>query len=103
MPKRTSERQERDPGDDSQAWSVVWKLEEVGQFLFASGNMKYWLVVSREELVGVDGGKIYSEAPVTVRASSHSDQPYQGNHFSPSTSNYDCFSNDVQKRRWGVC
>ena len=46
--------------------------------MFASGNMKYWLVVAREELIGVDGGKKYNYSPVTVTASSDSDQPYQG-------------------------
>ena len=46
--------------------------------MFASGNMKYWMVVSREELIGADGGKKYSESPITVTASSDSGLPYQG-------------------------
>ena len=46
--------------------------------MFASGNMKYWLVITREELLGADGGKYYNKSPVTVKASSDSDQPYQG-------------------------
>ena len=68
-----------DQWDDSQPWSVLWTAEEAEDFLFASGNMKYWLVVSREELIGADGGKKYStNNPITVTASSDSDQPYQG-------------------------
>ena len=45
--------------------------------MFASGNMKYWLVV-REEIIGTDEGKRYSNSPLTVTASSESDQSYQG-------------------------
>ena len=48
--------------------------------MFASGNMKYWLVVTREELIGKDGRKYYEDSPVTVIASSDSCQPYQGDH-----------------------
>ena len=70
-----------DPGDDTQAWSVLWTAEEAEDFMFASGNMKYWLVVTREELIGADGGKHYSNSPITVMASSDSDQPYQGAHL----------------------
>ena len=64
--------------DDSQPWSVLWTAEEATEFLFASGNMKYWMVVTREELLGADGRKFYSNGPITVTASSDSDQPYQG-------------------------
>ena len=53
-------------------------MEEAEEFMFASGNMKYWLVITREELLGADGGKYYNKSPVTVKASSDSDQPYQG-------------------------
>ena len=82
--------------DDSEPWSLLWTVEEVADFLFASGNMKYWLVVSREELIGVDGAKKYNGSPVTVKSSSHSDQPYPGNYFSPNSSKYGCFSDHVQ-------
>ena len=58
-----------DPEDDSRPWSVLWTLEDTEDFLFASGNMKYWLVVSREELLGTDGNKIYYYDPITVMAS----------------------------------
>ena len=46
--------------------------------MFASSNMKYWMVVTRVELIGVDGRKFYTYGPITVTASSDSDQPYQG-------------------------
>ena len=64
--------------DDTQPWSVLWTAEEAEEFLFASGNMKYWMVFTREELLGADGRKFYSNGPITVTASSDSDQPYQG-------------------------
>ena len=53
-------------------------MEEAEEFMFASGNMKYWMVITREELLGADGGKRYNGSPITVTASSDSDQPYQG-------------------------
>ena len=53
-------------------------MEEAEEFMFASGNMKYWLVITREELLGADGRKRYNGSPITVTASSDSDQPYQG-------------------------
>ena len=43
-------------------------MKEAEEFMFASGNMKYWLIVSREELIGVDGGKKYANSPITVTA-----------------------------------
>ena len=74
-----------DSEDDSQPWSLLWTKEEAEEFLFASGNMEYWLVVSREELIGADGRKRYENSPITVTASSDSDQPYQGDHLSSSS------------------
>ena len=53
-------------------------MDEAAEFKFASGNMNYWMVVTREELIGADGRKFYSNGPITVTASSDSDQPYQG-------------------------
>ena len=64
--------------DDTQPWSVLWTAEEAEEFLFASGNMKYWMVFTREELLGADGGKYYMRDPITVSASSDSYQPHQG-------------------------
>ena len=66
-----------DPEDDSQPWSVLWTAEEAEEFLLASGNMKYWLVVSREELIGIENDDVVS---LPVLASSE-DQPSQGKHL----------------------
>ena len=64
--------------DDTQAWSVLWTAEEAAEFLFASGNMNYWLIITREELIGADGGKYYEKGtPITI-TSSDNDQPHQG-------------------------
>ena len=63
--------------DDSQPWSVLWTAEEAAEFKFASGNMNYWMVVTREELIGADGGKYYYQEPITI-TSSDNDQPYTG-------------------------
>lgn len=63
--------------DDTNAWSIPWSIEEFDEFLFSSGDKKYWLVVSKEELIGADGGKLYADSPITVIASSSSCEPYQ--------------------------
>ena len=67
-----------DPNDNTNAWSIPWSLEEVDEFLFSSDDKEYWLVVSKDELIGADGGKLYANAPITVLASSSSCDPYQG-------------------------
>ena len=67
--------------DDTKPWSILWTSLEVDEFLFASDDKKYWLVVSREELIGADGDKLYANAPVTVIASSASCEPYQGDYL----------------------
>ena len=73
-----------DPEDDSQPWSVLWTGEAADEFLFASGNIKYWLVVSREELIGIENDDFVS---LPLLASSE-DQPSQGKNLdlSPSKS-----------------
>ena len=64
--------------DDSQPWSVLWTAEEAANYMFASGNMNYWLIITREELIGADGGKYYEKGtPITI-TSSDNDQPHQG-------------------------
>ena len=67
-----------DPEDDTQVWSVAWHLQDYQEFLFTSVDLQYWMIVSKEELIGIDGSKWYSEEPITVTASSESDTPYQG-------------------------
>ena len=70
------------------------------EFLFASGNMKYWLVVSREELLGEDGGKRYNGKPITVTASSERCLSYQGDRLglSQGLDMSVFYSKDVQQR-----
>ena len=47
--------------------------------------MKYWLIVNREELIGVDGEKRYDEVYIRIIASSYISSPYLGNYLgSPS-------------------
>ena len=58
---------------------MPWTELKAEEFLFASNNIKFWLLVSREELLGADGRKKYSGSPITVMASSERCQPYQGN------------------------
>ena len=74
--------------DDTKPWSILWTSLEVDEFLFASDDKKYWLVVSKEELIGADGGKLYANAPVTVIASSASCEPYQGDYLNFNISLY---------------
>ena len=53
---------------------MLWNAEEAEEFGFASGNEKYWLVVSREELIGIENKDF---VPLLVLASSD-DQPSLG-------------------------
>ena len=68
---------------------MLWTAEEAEEFGFASGNERYWLVVSREELIGIENKDF---APLLVLASSD-DQPSLGEHLdlSPFRSEYDGF------------
>ena len=77
-----------DPGDDTQHWSVTWRVEEAEEFLFASSDLKYWLIVNREKLIGVDGQKRSNNTPLTVTASSYSCQPFKGDHMDLSQSRF---------------
>ena len=70
-----------DPEDDSQQWSVAWNTEDYQEFLFTSVDLEYWMIVSKEELIGSDGSKWYSNEPITITASSESDTPYQGKDY----------------------
>ena len=65
---------------------MLWNAEEAEEFGFASGNEKYWLFVSREELIGIENKDF---APLLVLASSD-DQLSQGKHLdlSPFRSRY---------------
>ena len=93
-----------DPKDDTQAWSIPWTLEEYDEFLFASGDKKYWLVVSKEELIGADGGEVYANKPINVIASSYSCKPYQGiySHYFSYKTFYQIFLAKMYRRKESV-
>ena len=44
-------------------------------------DLEYWMIVSKEELIGSDGSKWYTNEPITITASSESDTPYQGKDY----------------------
>ena len=56
-------------------------MEEVDEFLFASSDMKIWLIVNREKLMGLDGLKRFDQSPLWVTAGSYSCQPFKGDHM----------------------
>ena len=51
------------------AWSVKWGLEDFDEFLFASGNFKYFLRATKEQIIGNDGLKEYVDEPVQILSS----------------------------------
>ena len=59
------------PSDDpsAAAWSVKWGLDEFNEFLFASGNLKYFLRATKRELIGDDGLKEYVDQPIQILSS----------------------------------
>ena len=91
--------------DDTKPWSILWTSMEVDEFLFASSDMKIWLIVNREKLMGLDGLKRFDQSPLWVTAGSYSCQPFQGDHKdrSPSGFNILVFSNRVETKKlsWG--
>ena len=44
--------------------------------MFASGNLDYWLIVDKLEIIGADGDKFYTAQPITVLISSISCDSY---------------------------
>jgi len=64
------------PLDDSKPWSLQWKLSDFDEFLFASGNMKYWLIATKDEIVGADGERKYANLPINIISSYKSCSPY---------------------------
>jgi len=66
------------PEDDSQAWSIKWKLSDFDEFLFISGNGNSWLRVTKAELIGENGFKFYLEKPIQIIASDMKCSPYTG-------------------------
>ena len=69
-----------EPENNTNPWSVFWNIQEVEEFLFSSGDKKYWLSVTKKELIGEDGFKDYPNgfASINVIASSSICEPRQG-------------------------
>ena len=74
----------RVPGDRAatHAWSLSWDLRNVTEFLFASVNLniehskQYWLIMKKDDLMGEDGNRYYSNHPIPIVASTLSSEPY---------------------------
>ena len=47
------------------------------QFLFISGDKRYWSIINKVDLVGEDNGKYYDNEDITVQSSQISCTPYQ--------------------------
>ena len=58
-----------DKNNDSQPWSIKWELTGFDEFLFASGNKKYFLRATKEEIIGIDGLKEYADQPIQILSS----------------------------------
>ena len=58
-----------DPLDDRKAWSVKWDKEDFSEFLFISGNGKYFLRAEKSEIIGEDGLKEYVNQPIQILSS----------------------------------
>ena len=67
-----------DPSDDSVAWSTKWDIDDFDEFLFVSGNKKYWLKASKYEIIGEHGLKEYSNEPINILSSYKSCDPSSG-------------------------
>ena len=63
--------------NDNNPWSIFWNIQEVDEFLFSSVDKKYWLIVSKKDLIGEDGFKVYNGL-INVIASSSNCEPHQG-------------------------
>ena len=61
----------------NEPWSIFWNIQEVEEFLFSSGDKKYWLIVTKKDLIGEDGFKTYN-GWINVKASSSNCEPHQG-------------------------
>ena len=60
----------------SHAWSIGWDFSRVSQFMFASVDFRFWLVVDRLDIMGEDGDLYYANQDVRILASSLSSTPY---------------------------
>ena len=66
-----------DPKVITQPWSLDWSKLEYSEFLFSSGACKHWAVIRKEDLIGEDGDKWYSNADVDIQVSSVNSTPYK--------------------------
>ena len=66
-----------DPKVMTQPWSLDWSKLEYSEFLLSSGDCKHWAVIRKEDLIGEDGDKWYSNADVDIQVSSVSSTPYK--------------------------
>ena len=44
--------------------------------MFSTGNCKHWLIVSKDDIIGLDGKKYYRNGLISIVASSSSGEPY---------------------------
>jgi len=63
------------PSDDSKPWSVKWSLNDFDEFLFISGNKKYWVRATKAEIIGNDGKRQYANKPIKLTSSNLSCAP----------------------------
>ena len=66
------------PNNDDVPWSIKYDLGDFDEFLFASGNMKFWMRATKDEIIGNDGQKLYSNQDIKITSSSKSCSPYTG-------------------------
>ena len=65
-----------DPSDFSQPWSLKWHKRDYDQIMFATGDFKHWMIVSRDDLIGNNDRKYYRNEPILVESSSEQCDPY---------------------------
>jgi len=69
------------PEDDSQPWSIKFKLTDFDEFLFISGNGNLWLRLTKVALIGEDGYKFYYGEPIQIISSNLNCSPYSVNMY----------------------
>ena len=66
------------PQDDSAPWSIKWELDDFDEFLFSSGNLAYWMISTKDAIVGEDGLKTYADEQIPIKSSYQSCKPSTG-------------------------
>ena len=64
------------PYDESSTWTIPFANDDFSEFLFVSGNGKYWLVMEKNEVLGW-----YANTPRKVPKSSISCSPISPNMY----------------------